>query len=177
MEDLTISHTNKVTEQTSSNVNELQLRLPYWPLEWKKKKRISFVSSFPSSHDPNLWSTPTWNHIQKGITTVTLHFNSNLEPYREGNSGICSSSLAKLIQHKSHYQFLLSLIRKPKTEKENNLIKVTQQICRRLTRAWTYSSLHLSFKPLVTANILRMCPSEYSLTYRQKVQGSKDPSQ
>lgn len=143
----------------------------------KKKKRISFVSSFPSSHDPNLWSTPTWNHIQKGITTVTLHFNSNLEPYREGNSGICSSSLAKLIQHKSHYQFLLSLIRKLKTEKENNLIKVTQQICRRLTRAWTYSFLHLSFKPLVTANILRMCPSEYSLTYRQKVQGSKDPSQ
>lgn len=167
MEDLTMSHTNEVTEQTSNNMHELQQCLPYWPLECKKKKkkttRLSFISPFPNSHDPNFWSIPTWNHIQKGITTVTLHFNPNLEPCREGNSGVCSSILAKLIQHKSHYQFLLSLIRKLKTEKENNLIKVTQKICRRLTRAWTYSFLHLSFKPLVTANILRMCPSEYSL--------------
>ena len=129
----------------------------------KKKKRLSFMSPFPNSHDPNLWSTPAWNHIEKGITTVTLRFNPNVEPYREGNSGICSSNLAKLIQYKSHYQFLLLLIRKLKAEKENNLIKVTQQICRRLTRAWTYSFLRLSFKPLVTENIFRMCPSEYSL--------------
>jgi len=134
------------------------------------------------AQDPNVeWCTKVAAAIQNAIQCYHVNYDERkstttqtsldhffkrvdrIESNKEGNSGVCSSILAKLIQHKSHYQFLLSLIRKLKTEKENNLIKVTQKICRRLTRAWTYSFLHLSFKPLVTANILRMCPSEYSL--------------
>lgn len=107
----------------------------------------------------NLWSTPTWNHIEKGIPTVTRNSNPNLEPYRDENSMICSFNLEKLIQHKSHYQFILLLIRKLKTEKESNLRSHRKSV----GEDWQGPGpILFYFCPsglLVTAKILRACPS------------------
>lgn len=101
------------------------------------------MSLFQSSHDPNL---------QHWLVT-----NSNLKPYREENSRICSSSLAELIQYKTTtLSVSLTTHHKTATEMESNLFKVTQQIWRRrFTRAWTYSFLYVLFKPLGYHNDLK----------------------
>lgn len=119
---------------------------PHWPSGCKKGSPLCPRSTthMTPTWNVNLWSILTWNHIKKRL----LGF-------------VVSASLNWYYTKPSNYLFLYYY---QKTEKECNLIKVTEQISRiRLARPRPILFYFYFPSLLVNTKILRAWPSECSL--------------